>query len=190
MEATTPQSSQIPWRLRKEQFRRYEEILKRAVEAFPLVYRVNPKDWDLPNALVTCSARLRDAKISFLRYNWPSTINRQRYLEIEEELIVAEGTGYLVLGRLDEIRAHFKAKVPQHPLISTDKVQEEAYELGVTRDQFFFLCQLAANNAFSRDLIIFSSDELFNLNEHASLASDTYAISIVPDGEKWRILTS
>lgn len=193
MEQTQPLSSQLPWRLREEQFRRYEQILKVAVDLFPLVYIVNIKAHNLPTSLQTCSARLRDAKLSYSRYNWVSTIDRQKYLLCRDELIVAEdqtGKAYLALGRLDEVRNHFKSAVPQHPIISKAQEEEDGYHLLVERGQFYFLCQLASNNVFKRDLIISSDDPLFSLSEHVEQAAADYAISLVPEGDKWRFLNS
>jgi hypothetical protein len=190
METTTPQSSQLSWRLREEQFRRYETILKKAVDTFPQTFKIDPRLYNLPPSLVTCSARLRDAKLSYLRFNWVSSINRARFLEVENELVVSEGNGYLITGRLDEVRSHFKSLVPQHPIIEKAQGIKDEYSLLVTRDQFFFLCQLAANNVFSKDLLLSSSDPLFRLHEHAQKAGDDYAIGILQEGEKWRILAS
>lgn len=190
METTNPPSSQIPWRLREDQFRRYETILKNAVERFPLVFTVNLRNYNLPTSLVTCAARLRDAKISYSRFNWPSTIDRVKYLACCDELVVAEGNGFLMLGRLDEVRAYAKSQSPQPKIIETAQGIKDDYELKVTRDQFFFLCQLATHDVFKKDLILSSSDETFNLSNHALPTADSYAISLVPDGERWRLLSS
>ena len=60
-------------------FRRYEPLLKTAVDAFP-----NETSFSVPDGIspTTFVARFRDARLSYLKFNWASNIDRDKLLSI------------------------------------------------------------------------------------------------------------
>lgn len=78
---TCPSSQSLPHRLSEKSFRRYEEVIANAVDAAPQIVTIDPKQFNL--AATTITARLRDAILSYYKYNWSSTmIDRRKFADI------------------------------------------------------------------------------------------------------------
>jgi hypothetical protein len=79
----------LPPRFREKAFRRYETDLYLAVRNYPETGIIDPATKGL--SPVTVAQRLRDAKTSYLQHDWkPTRIDRQRFLQVHEDLIVRE----------------------------------------------------------------------------------------------------
>lgn len=66
-------------RLSYDMFKRYEPLLITAVAAFP-----DETSFTIPEGIspTTFVARFRDARLSYLKFNWPSAIDRDKLLSI------------------------------------------------------------------------------------------------------------
>ena len=72
-------------------FRRFEPLIAQAVRAFPAETSFTiPSDM----APTTFLARFRDARLSFLRFNWPSTlIDREKLISIQGQHTISYDSG-------------------------------------------------------------------------------------------------
>lgn len=75
-------------RLSADMFRRFEPLLAKALQAFPdeTSFTIPP---DCGMSPTTFLARFRDARLSYLKFNWPSTLITP---ELREKLISIQGS--------------------------------------------------------------------------------------------------
>lgn len=90
----------LPHRFTEKSFRRYEGVIKRAVESYPQTITIDP----FPLSGTTYSARLRDAKVSLKQNRWPSTVNMERFLAVYEDLQVSDRGSSVVIGSSELIK--------------------------------------------------------------------------------------
>lgn len=108
----------VPHRFSEAQFRRYEPILAQIQAAWPNVSIFDPGATGiLSQETFTC--RLRDAMTSFVRYSYCSgLILRDSFLEIYNEVIVAQKDGKVLVGPRSALKTH-KTVQPIHSTSAT-----------------------------------------------------------------------
>jgi hypothetical protein len=99
----------LPHVLRESQFRRFERFIAEAVNAYPKALNLSKNTLGL--SPTSFAARLRDAKASYSKNNWPSvTIDRERFISLEDNLNVSQlDNGDILFGSAEAIR-RLKAK--------------------------------------------------------------------------------
>ena len=78
----------LPFQKSEENFRKYELLLKVAVDAFPKKVKLSQIDHISNNTLV---ARLRDAKLSLLQNNWQTVVDVKKLKETEIVFRIEQG---------------------------------------------------------------------------------------------------
>lgn len=99
------QTLSLPHRFSEKSFRRYESIIAKAVNAFPLAVKINPSDLGL--AAETVRGRLRDALTSYKEHRWSSVrFEFHAFAQIHDRLVVAlEPDGTVIIGTKDSIKS-------------------------------------------------------------------------------------
>ena len=87
----------LPPRFRSSAFRRYEAVLKQAVDHFPCEIEVDHTKFGL--SLCTVEQRLRDAKTSYLKHYWNSTIDRAKFEKHVNDIRVCCRDSKIFIGR-------------------------------------------------------------------------------------------
>lgn len=80
--------------LSERAFRRFEAVIAEAINRYPEAVRITPEVM----SCYTYTARLRDAILSYKRFNWPSVCNRNKFDEISESLVVRQEGDVVVVG--------------------------------------------------------------------------------------------
>lgn len=101
---TTTSFGSLPHRFRESSFRRYEQTIRDAVNAWPQVCVFNPLTVGLQP--ITFSNRLRDAKTSLLQYNWKTDVDVEKLLRIREDFIVAERGDLVLTGSKETLKTY------------------------------------------------------------------------------------
>lgn len=93
----------IPPRFREEAFRRYEAIIKTAIDILPSELDIDPRG-TLGLSPETVTNRLRDAMRSLKQYRWTTSVDMVRFLEHFDRLEVARkrANDSLIVVRLKE----------------------------------------------------------------------------------------
>ena len=94
----------LPHVLRESQFRRFERFIAEAVATYPRVLNCTKNALGL--SPTSFAARLRDAKASYSKNNWPSvSIDRERFMALENDLNVSQlDDGTVLFGAAESIR--------------------------------------------------------------------------------------
>lgn len=93
MTSQQTQTNLLPQHSEKS-FRRYEQYIKAAVDAYPSPVTIEVKGL----SIVTFSARLRDAKNSLLKYQWTSSVNLDKFNAVASNLHVYIKDGRVYVG--------------------------------------------------------------------------------------------
>lgn len=93
MDENPPSDDVLPFRLKQSTFRLYESLISQAIKASPDAINFNPS----PLRPTTAAARLRDAIISFTKFNWPNSLFTLAELE-EAKLMVRHNDHNVVIG--------------------------------------------------------------------------------------------
>lgn len=91
--------NELPHRLRESTFRLYESVLFQAIESSTGPINVNPA----PLRPTTYAARVRDAIISFTKFNWSPAMFTQAELNAAD-LVVRHSDHAVVIGRRGEFK--------------------------------------------------------------------------------------
>ncbi|MCI0479999.1 MAG: hypothetical protein L0213_00230, partial [Candidatus Dadabacteria bacterium] len=147
----------LPYHLSEESFRKYEDVLARAVSAYPLCYRITPKDLGLSQ--ITFASRLRDAKRSLRDYKWPTRIDMEKFLDIYDNLVVAEREGHVLIGSKESVRGPTSPYAPDEYHVACG----DSYPVLVkTIVEKALLVRLSHDRVFSKPLLVdgYSLDEV------------------------------
>lgn len=92
---TVDKDSDLPFCLRESTFRLYEPFIAEAVNHYPDHITINPA----PLRASTVAARIRDAMLSFERFNWQSSLlTWEDFATNRKLLVVAHGDSNVVIG--------------------------------------------------------------------------------------------
>lgn len=163
----------LPPRFRSSAFRRYEAVLKQAVDNHPNEIEVDPTKFGL--SLCTVEQRLRDAKRSYLDHHWNSKIDWDKFNTIYHQLIVSIRRGKIFIGQPPQaeygdsptgtVTADRHNKTHKTPLDCTIH-SNDTRGLCTEINAISLLCWLAEQRALARPvkltLLDSTADNLFN----------------------------
>lgn len=174
-ESALPESERdktLPPRFRSSAFRRYEAVLKQAVDNHPNEIEVDHTKFGL--SLCTVEQRLRDAKTSYYKHNWSSTIDHDLFVRYynQKDLEVRTRDGKIWIGRpvilIDSPLGRFhlvKGSTGSGPLDCTIH-SNDTRGLCTEINAISLLCWLAEQRALARPvkltLLDSTADNLFN----------------------------
>lgn len=147
----------LPPRFRSSAFRRYEAVLKQAIDLFPTEIEIDPAKFGLSTC--TVEQRLRDAKTSQMEHKWNSTIDRLKFVQLADSLQVVSRNGKVYIGpkqakkqTVEQVlgEAQHNSRLLKEPL-AFDMPMANSYEV---------VCLLAANRALCRPLKLVIADSL------------------------------
>lgn len=177
---------------RESSFRRYEPLIKEALEVYPdMTYWVRREELDnykLPPSLVTCSARCRDAINSLLQYGWATEIDVEKLKDAGTNFQVAIKDDGLIFGtraqlRVEgEIRRKTVSARPEATHKPAAQFTEPLSVLDFTLEEVRVVATLAKIGALRRPIRV-----LLTPNEVEAIENN-YGIAILPDGDHYQIL--
>jgi hypothetical protein len=148
--AAEPQSPPefLEHRLSEHTFRRYEPLLEVAVKEFPAETQFFvPADL----APTTFLCRFRDSRVSLIRYNWPSTVDREKLLAIMSQHVISLSPDHKSLS--------FRQKGPQGrpPLLGTSPTVSQSTVLhnwgNASKEEVYAGCLLIAHKRIEGPIV-------------------------------------
>ena len=181
METQTPARLFLRTELRESAFRLWEETLHQAVFLYPSPLKFVPEQLQLTTAL----SRIRDAKLSLYRFNWPTKINMKKFREIYHDFFVnIDGDSIRIGPRIVRINEPHKFKTTVLP---TDVVLE------ITTEQRPVLHQIMDACAKLVSMLVIPSFRLRNVDRSevepiAATLIESYDVAVCYDGNDAVIL--
>lgn len=170
----------LPPRFSERAFRRYESVLKSAVDNHPNEVVVDPAQFGL--SLATVEQRLRDAKRSFIDNKWVSTIDRDKFLRLQDAddlQVRSETDGKIHIGRPPMKEMTLTAELIAGPSRNVAVLDFK----GLMLNSIQTLCALASERALARPI------RLAITSAEADVLFESYDISLAPQPDGTYILT-
>jgi hypothetical protein len=173
-------TSTLPRRFTEASFRRYEDMIRRVVNAWPLLYYIDPT----PLSSITYECRFRDAMRSLKENRWETIVDMKKFLEIHPNLTVSNCGSILRCGPSEVIQAERQSQAANGPAYSPvgKPIDRTSAFTGLTYEALVGLVHLAAGRHLPVPLIVRSVDPTFF--ERLKRLEDTLDVSIEqnPDG--------
>lgn len=158
----------LPSRLSETSFRDYEPVIAQIIATWPKVVKVEAQG----KAPITVAARLRDAKLSFERYRWPTTLfDPAAFDKIKDSIRVAHKGDCVYAGSITSLKTLDvkDAQVATASLMSAIPLTVEITD----NTQLRLIAWLAAKRAFAMPIILANIDE-----ENAEWLEDNFDVDV------------
>jgi hypothetical protein len=172
----SPPPQYLPHQLSEDSFRRYEPLIKRAVDRFP-----EETEFEKPSGIAptTFLARFRDALVSLKKYNWETDVNCTKLWEVAGQYCLSVDPS----GRSVWFRVRHRAGRPTDMINEARRLNPtidaslQTVWKGADEDDLLLLCQLIHRNRIKGPIIL---DKRFDKPDCENL-EEQYNVAIVDD---------
>ncbi len=158
---TTMETKNLPHRLRESSFRSYEIVIAKIVKYFPAQVVLTEVCKTTGLSPLTFSARLRDAKLSLLKFKWPTTIiDMKKFNEFHDQMVIAHTSDDNILaGSREAIKLSCSEPFTIDPSPATVLSQSPAYDATqLCRNDIWLLAELIHHRCIIRPMSVSLSE--------------------------------